>query len=659
MKKQSLGPSQTGWALLLFLLILAAVMRFWQLGEWPPGLYRDEAHNGLDALAVLDGHHALFFTANNGREPAYIYLTALFVNLFGRTALAVRMGAAVVGTLTTWLVYKLADAWHGRSTAYFAAFVWAITLWPVHLSRIGLRTILLAPALAATFWLGTLAYRRQNRWLWLLAGLVYGVSFYTYLAARFTPVLLAAIGIYMLMMNRKRGLGDWAINFRKNPLIPQSPLLNRNTLWFGWGTAVALLPFAILTIQQPDLLLGRTGQVSILNQAVNGGDLWGTLWRNVGQALGMFLGQGDMILRHNPSGRPVFDWFMALPFLVGLGWSLKNWQRPSAMIGLLWTAVMLGPTILAADTPHFLRASGVLPGILILPAIGLARLWEGELIAGGVRKTAVFILATGSLTMTVRDYVNYNQSPDTGYLFEQAARTLAEQANEEAPGVDRFIDDRFWSGWPSIPFLVTNPNVHRFWPDAGLPPLTRMSQLFIWPHDTRDFIPPALPANALVWTETGPLTRGDLEPEPYPLYARYLIIAEPPILPPQASFDGQLTLHDAQLTSPAPQTVQVDLVWSADSPPSQPLAVFIHIISPEGTVAQNDGPPGSGNWPADWWRPGLLLHDRRILSLSEPFDPAQHQIIIGIYNAETGIRLPVIDPAGQIMGDSWELKIND
>ena len=646
MKKQSLGPSQTGWALLLFLLILAAVMRFWQLGQWPPGLYRDEAQNGLDALAVLDGRHALFFPANHGREPAYIYLTALFVGLFGRTALAVRMGAAVVGTLTTWLVYKLAAAWHGRTVAFCAAFAWAVTLWPVHLSRIGLRAILLAPALTATFWLGTLAYRRQARWLWLLAGLVYGAGFYTYLAARFTPVLLAAISVYLLARGKWKAL--WPSAF-----------------WFGVGTAVSLLPFAILTIQQPELLLGRTGQVSILNQSVNNGDLWGTLWRNGGQALGMFLGQGDTILRHNPAGRPVFDWFMALPFLIGLGWSVKNWRKPAAMAGLLWTAVMLGPTILAADTPHFLRASGVLPGLLILPAIGLARLWEWKIIPGWGRKTAVLLLAAGSLTMTVRDYVNYSQSPDTGYLFEQAARTLAEQANgktlgnENVLGVDRFIDDRFWSGWPSIPFLATNPNIHRFWPDSGLPPLTRMTQLFIWPHTTRDFIPQALPANALVWTETGPLARGDLEPEPYPLYAHYLIITEPPNFPLQASFEGQLTLHDAQITLPNPQTVQVDLIWSANNPPSQPLAVFVHIVDSEGTIAQSDSPPGGGNWPANWQRTGLFLHDRHTISLPEPLDPARHSILIGLYNTTTGERLMITDASGQIVGDSWELAIEE
>jgi 4-amino-4-deoxy-L-arabinose transferase-like glycosyltransferase len=620
--------------------MLAALARFWQLGELPPGLYRDEAFNGLDALDVLDGQHALFFPANNGREPAYIYLTSLFVGLFGRTALAVRLGAAVVGTLTTVLVYKLAAVWYGRFPALFAAFTWAVTLWPVHLSRIGLRPILLAPFLAATFWLGTLAYRRQNRWLWLLAGLVYGAAYYTYLAVRFTPVLLLALAVFLIWRGR------W-------------PRLWPGVIWFGLGTAVALTPFAILVMQQPDILLGRTGQVSILNTAVNHGSFWSTLWQQIGQAVGMFFWRGDTILRHNPAGRAVFDWFMTLPFLIGLGWCVKNWRRPAAMALLLWTAVMLGPTILAADTPHFLRASGLLPGIIILPAIGLSQVWEWDRVAGWLRKTAVILLAAGSLTMTIRDYVNYGQSPDTGYLFEQAARTLAEKVNEDILGLNNFMDDRYWSGWPSVQFLVTNPNNQRFLPENGLPPLTRLSQLFVWPYANRDFISQALPPNALVWSETGPLSRGDLEPAPYPLYDRYLITSVPPELPLAANFDDLLTLHQAQASLLDPQTLQVDLIWSANNPPSQPLAVFIHVTSSEGNIAQNDAPPGSGNWPANWWRPGLFLHDRHTILLPGPFDPARHQILMGIYDTQTGLRLPILNTSNEIMGDHWELKIDD
>ena len=43
------------WYLLLAVILLAALFRFWRLGSLPPGLYHDEAYNGLDALSLNQG----------------------------------------------------------------------------------------------------------------------------------------------------------------------------------------------------------------------------------------------------------------------------------------------------------------------------------------------------------------------------------------------------------------------------------------------------------------------------------------------------------------------------------------------------------------------------------------------------------------------------
>ncbi|MCP5095911.1 MAG: hypothetical protein GY943_10185 [Chloroflexi bacterium] len=161
-QKAWFGPSQWGWALLIIVIATAVFLRFYQLGEVPPGLYRDEAFNGLDALGVINGRHALFFTTNNGREPAYIYLTSLFIRWFGRTPLAVRMGAAVIGSATAWLTYQMAAEWFDKRVGLLAAWLWAVTLWPLHLSRIGLRPILLPFALAAAAWLCAVDIDNKN-----------------------------------------------------------------------------------------------------------------------------------------------------------------------------------------------------------------------------------------------------------------------------------------------------------------------------------------------------------------------------------------------------------------------------------------------------------------------------------------------------------------
>ena len=630
-------------------MITAVFLRFYQLGQLPPGLYRDEAFNGLDALKVLDGQHALYFPDNNGREPLYIYLTAAAIVVFGRSALAVRFMAALVGSLTTLVTYKLAKTWFGQRVGLLSAWLWAITLWPVHLSRIGFRVILLPFCLGLTFWLATLAYRRRDGRLWLLTGLVYGLSFYTYLAVRFTPVLLLLLGgCFFLRQRRKgaKGVGE-SLQSLLSSLLP-----------FLIGVSLLLLPLGILTLQNSDLILGRTGQVSIFDEQVNNGRFLHTLWQHTGQALGMFFWRGDTILRHNPAGRPIFDFLMAVPFLVGVVWCVRQWRHWPAMTLLLWTAVMLGPTILAADTPHFLRSAGILPAMVIFPAIGLDWLWgklEGRdwrLALGAWRYifapmlVGVWLLA--SLLLTILDYQQYSVDPETAYLFEAAATDLAADVQQESDETVIFIDNRFWSGWHAISFLVDESRVVRFQGQNGLIGMVgRDTAVYAWPHASLNYLTQALPPPALISSQTSSLARSDLEEQAYPLYQRYH--AQPaPDWPIMADFGNQLQLRQATVQPLSATEVQIDLYWSTATAVSQPLIVFIHIIGPDGLIVQDDAPPADGRW--SWWQPGFIIHDPHNLTLPQPLNP-EHQILIGLYDANNQTRLLVNGTST----DTWQL----
>ena len=77
------------------------MLRFHRLSEIPPGLYYDGGSNGLDALEVLQGKHAIFFPErSNGREWLGIYPIALAITFFGRTMLAVRLPTALTSAAT-------------------------------------------------------------------------------------------------------------------------------------------------------------------------------------------------------------------------------------------------------------------------------------------------------------------------------------------------------------------------------------------------------------------------------------------------------------------------------------------------------------------------------------------------------------------------------
>ena len=61
------------------ILAFATVLRLWAIDRLPPGLYFDEAADGLDATRVLAGVRPIFFTGNYGREPLSIYAQAVAI----------------------------------------------------------------------------------------------------------------------------------------------------------------------------------------------------------------------------------------------------------------------------------------------------------------------------------------------------------------------------------------------------------------------------------------------------------------------------------------------------------------------------------------------------------------------------------------------------
>ena len=194
------------WGPILALMLIAGTLRFYELGAWPPGLYHDEAYNGLDALRVLAGDRPLYFAANHGREPLFIYLVSLSVDWLGRSVYAVRFPSAIIGTLLIPAAYWMARELFGRRVGLLTAALAAITLWPLHLSLISFRAGSLPLFIALSIGAGVHAYRSGRAWHWIVAGILYGLSFYTYLASRFTPIALLLLLVLVLIMRRDKRL---------------------------------------------------------------------------------------------------------------------------------------------------------------------------------------------------------------------------------------------------------------------------------------------------------------------------------------------------------------------------------------------------------------------------------------------------------------------
>ncbi len=645
--------------LVICITALAAALRVLALEDIPPGLYHDEAFNGLDALGVLKGQWPIYFAANNGREPLFIYLVAATVGLLGRTPGALRLAAAISGTFTIPATYLMVRAWFNRRVSLLSTAILAVTLWHVHLSRIGFRAVTLPLTTSLALWLGARAYRSRRWYDWLLAGLLYGLCFYAYLPARFSPIALAIFALYLV----RTGRGD--------RLWPGG-------LWFALGTLAMVAPLGIYALGHWDIVMGRQGQVGFLNPLISGGNPWGMLGRQLVGTLGMFFVRGDAIPRHNLPGRPIFDPLMGLAMVLGLTWVLLRARRKTAsLFALVWVGLMLIPTWLAEDAPHFLRAAGVLPLLVVFPALGIdaAIGWLAQRVRRGWAIAPACALLAFSLAATVRDYfVRYGTDPQVAYAFEDAAAELAAEANRftgvgwDGSGITArranpktghcvYVDDRLWDEWAAIPFLV---------PEAGkvvkLPAETPSSDeatlLLLWPYEGLGRYHEFLPRNARIDARGGPLARGDLEETPYEAYVAYaaMPLAEQPT-GYLARFGDQIALIDYTVEIDEGKW-QVQLVWEALAPPTENYTVFVHLRDGAQSVAQGDGEPATGHYPTSLWRKGDVIVDPHVLKPSEVQDNECH-LAVGLYVWPTMEHLEAKTQTGEPLGDELLLSLSN
>ena len=641
---------------------MAAALRLYSLVRWPPGLYHDEAFNGLDALHVIDGQRPVFFEANNGREPLFIYLAALSVSVFGRSPFALRFVAAMLGTLTIPAAYATAREWLGRRVALLSALLTGITFWHLNLSRVGFRAVSLPLLAALCVWFVMRALRRNRLSDFAVAGVFLGLSMYAYLAARFLPIVLGAWIAYKLWRGQRINRQGWI-------LLLAVALL----------TALPLLAYAVQHVQ---VFVERAAQVSIFNPAIHQGDPWGTWWRHLSKTLLMFNWRGDFIPRHNLPYRPVFDPAMGVFFLLGVGVSLHRASRQDGYgLLLIYVAVMLLPTTLAEDAPHFLRAVGVLPVLLCFPAVGVEAFWHTlqTQLSKQVAWAAIALLLGLSLSATVRDYfVAHVQSEAVYYNFEAGAAELAAEVNRfvstswpgesatgmiarESPGVSQrkvYLDERLWKDWASLRYLIPDTEAVELLREetAGSAPSTADRVLLVvWPYADYQSHLRLLPTASLISVREGPLERGDLEKEARLLCLLYEAAPAHSIARNlQAQFERGIELLGYEWSG-SPDRRVLRLYWQARAAVDANYTVFVHWRRGDQMVAQDDAYPARGYYPTHLWRPGDTVVDDHPLFAAET--PAEgDSISVGLYALQTMTRLQVLDDSGGAVADHVRIE---
>lgn len=373
--------------LLFFVVIIASILRLYQLGSVPISPDWDEAALGYNAYSILHTGKdeygkflPIVLRSYDDYKPAlYAYITIPSIAIFGLTVFAVRLPSALFGILTVLGAYFLITELFGKSRmGLLTAFLLAISPWHIQFSHAAFEANVGVAfnVFAALFFLKGL----KRYWMLFLSVFFIILSMYVYQSDKvFSPLLL----LVMMIIYKK----DLLKLPRKTILLPAI---------FG---CILLFPLVFYTVTNKDALARARG-VSIFSDSTQflktdaqrilddkvSKDFPGLLFDNRRLAFGkeiianylshfdlnwLFI-SGDISRHHAPGMGLLYLW--ELPFLfIGMFFVIfGEFDKKSKF--LIWSWFFLAPVPASVTTgvPHAIRALNFLPTFQIFTAFGVA-----------------------------------------------------------------------------------------------------------------------------------------------------------------------------------------------------------------------------------------------------------------------------------------------
>ena len=115
----------------------------------------------------------------------------------------------------------------------------------------------------------------------------------------------------------------------------------------------------------------------------------------------------------------------------------------------------------------------------------------------------------------------------------------------------------------------------------------------------------------------------------------------------------RLTCYQLLRAADEAHPFQDDLIlyWQVTDRPQYDYTVFIQVWQNGEQVTGFDGPPFGNDLPTSYWHPDIVdLADRHVIDW-ERLPPGDYQLLVGLYNAQTGERLSAFSDDGQPLPD--------
>lgn len=437
----------------VFIILLALILRFYKLGQIPPGLDWDENSNAYNAYSILKtarDEYGNFLPLTNRsfddyKPPMYMYLNVPSVAVFGLTPFAARLPSAILGFLTVPLIYFLAKKLFEKQSfahesAIVAMFLLAISPWHIQFSRVGFEAnvgLFFATAAICAF-----HYGLKNRKLLVLSAVLVGLSAYTYHAQRvFVPLMfLALIFIFKkeIFAIPKRFL-IVAITITLLVILPLLIFVPTKVIFQRFDAASAQTNFedvekSIILIQQDS----KYGNLIHNRRLVMAKRYLGNYLSHFD--LNFLFAEGDNNFRHHIQDMGMLYLFELPLLLFGLYSLVKNNDKTSAFI-LSW--LLIAPIAAAPvnPAPHANRSLPMVIALTLISAYSISQILKNKFQFKKQFSALIVLVIFVSFFVYLHNYFShysYEKASFWQYGYAQSAQESEKYKNQ----FDRVIVDK-------------------------------------------------------------------------------------------------------------------------------------------------------------------------------------------------------------------------
>jgi len=354
------------------LLLLALIVRAYDLEHIPANLGGDEGTQGEEALALVRQPLGNPFSTGWFSVPTMSFLVyGVAMRLCGATMSGLRTLSAAIGAMTVLTTFLLARELWGERVGWLSAAVLACSHYHIHFSRLGSNQIADPFFVTLSLWLLACGLRTKRTMLFVLTGAVVGLGGYLYFGARLIVVVVA-------------GYLGWRASRSHRFLARHGRLL----VMMLMAVVVVLAPLILHYGAHPSELVSRPRQVSIFasgwlarEREITGRSTFSLLAEQAWKSISAFNYTLDPTFWYRAS-IPLLDGISGLFLVLGVLWATAHYRsgeyrpgarRPSSSALLLiwfWLALLLG-WVITENPPSSQRMVILIPALAIFVALGL------------------------------------------------------------------------------------------------------------------------------------------------------------------------------------------------------------------------------------------------------------------------------------------------